>query len=203
MPEQQENKQEGGYYLPPPPEKKRFSASNGAEEFRNTWASTMWQAPCKNPGNFCFSFFCPWCSAWSQRKQLLLGNLDNYVCCAGIFGSCSEKLTKCFPGSCGLLTEVCCCLGCAVHGNRWMVQARYQLENTCCDIFLMWLGCIFDILACFAACFIGEDEADLLRFIADLIHHTVMGCMLAQQDLELKTRKFPNDSFQPLPITMS
>ena len=161
---------------------------NGAEGFENKWATSMLMAPCNNTGMCLLSCFCPWCCAFKQRKKLLENKMENYVCCAGIWGSCTEKTRSCTdpaPELC-LCLEVFICLGCAVHGNRWLVQQRYQLENECFDVFLMWVACLCSCLACIT----GEDE---LEFLADLIFYIVIGCMLSQHDLEMKTRNFPDD----------
>jgi len=169
----------GGAALGPKP--------NGAMGFRNEWATSMMEAPMKHTGFCCLSCFCPWCCAFQQRRKLLEGKMENYVCCAGIFpcmSMCKSCVDMC-PSVC-LCIEAVWCLGCAAHGNRWMIQQRYQLENECCDLFLMWVSCLCGCLACLT----GQDS---LEFAADVLFYVTIGCMLAQHDLELKQRGFPNE----------
>jgi hypothetical protein len=204
-PQQQQQQAPVHFVQPVPPRKKpgNFVISNGAEDFKNKWAIGMCDAPCENTGFCLMSCFCPWCCAYRQRKRLLLNNLNNYVCCAGMFGSCSERCTNCCGGQLGLCLESWLCVGCAVHGNRWMIQSTYGLENTTCDVFIMYVACICSWLACLAAIFCDSSLADALNNIADLIFHIVMGCMLAQHDYELNHRQFPSiDGKGPKPQAM-
>eukprot|EP00667_Euglena_gracilis_P013836 EG_transcript_14295 len=166
-----------------------FGRKNPAEGFRNEWHSSMFFVPCKNPIMCCLSCFCPWCCAFRQRRQLLEFRMENYTCCADICSCVTDSCMSCIrpcPNFC-LCLEVFCCLGCAVHGNRWLVQRRYQLENQCCDLCLMWTSCICSCLACIT----GEDW---LEFAADVLYYSVIGCMLAQHDYEMKMRNFPNEA---------
>eukprot|EP00668_Euglena_longa_P033930 GGOE01043605.1.p1 GENE.GGOE01043605.1~~GGOE01043605.1.p1 ORF type:complete len:225 (+),score=33.99 GGOE01043605.1:45-677(+) len=161
---------------------------NAAESFQNKWATAMWSAPCTHPAFCLMACLCPWCCACRQRRQLLEGDMTRYVCCANICGPCTSwtnSMAQSCPTFC-LCLEVICCLGCAVHGNRWLVQQRYQLENECCDLALMWLSCICSCLACIT----GEDS---LQLASDLLFYIVIGCMMAQHDYELKSRGFPNE----------
>eukprot|EP00760_Papus_ankaliazontas_P012083 PhM_4_TR15183/c7_g1_i1/m.41425 len=142
----------------------------------------------KDPLFCCTACFCPWCMAYSQRKKLLMGNMQYYECCAGINGRmCTSRMNKCTKGNeeCCLCIEVCCCLGCSVHGNRWMVQQHYGLENTCCDVFIMYLACFCSILACLT----GEES---LETISDIIYYSMISCMLTQHEIQMKQCGYPN-----------
>jgi len=166
---------------------------NGADGYQHKWATGMCLAPCANPTMCLMGCFCPWCCAFKQRKKLLQGRMDQYTCCAGIWGPCTDKTESCTkpcPSVC-LCLEVLLCLGCAVHGNRYMVQQRYQLENECMDVALMYLSCICSCLACIT----GEDSLELL---ADCIYYATVGCMIAQNDYEMSEHNFPYDDRKPV-----
>ena len=147
----------------------------------------MCMSCCEEPMFWCFACFCPWCASYQQREKLLMGNLANYECCAGINGTaCADRMRSCTRGneSCCLMLEVCLCLGCSVHGNRWMVQQHYGLENTCCDVFVMYLSCICSILACIT----GEEA---LETVSDIVFYTMVGCMLTQHETQMKRIGYP------------
>ena len=63
-------------------------------------------------------------------QLLLIGDIENYTCCAGAFGPCiTDKLSKCTdkcPGAC-LCCEAYCCTWWAVSGNRFLVQNRFMM----------------------------------------------------------------------------
>lgn len=153
----------------------------------------MFMAPCSEPVT-CFGGYClPWCCVYLQRKKLLMDQLENYECCAGMWGpSCTARCNKCTKGNehCCLILESLCCMGCAVHGNRWMVMQHFGLKNDCCDTFIIWLSCICSIIACLL-----QDEN--LENIADLIYYISVGCMIAQHEHQMKTMGYPMGSKQP------
>lgn len=161
------------------------------------WETPMLLGCCAAPMWCICGFVCPCCTVWSQRRRLLLAdqNSDNwryYHCCAGMYGKgCTEKCDSC-TGNGKNPTQSCfcaCCEAwcvpmCAAHGNRYMVMLHYGLQNTCCDIYLFYLLCCCQILACIT----GNDE---LEYIADLLYYTIMGCMTAQQANEMNKKGYP------------
>eukprot|EP00760_Papus_ankaliazontas_P012084 PhM_4_TR15183/c7_g2_i1/m.41431 len=154
------------------------------------WASPLCCSFLHDPIFFLAACLCPWCTAYAQRQKLLLGQMQYYECCAGINGRmCTERLNGCTQGneSCCLALEVVCCLGCAVHGNRWMVQQHYGLENTCFDVFIMYLACVCSCLASIT----GEES---LENISDLIYHLMIGCMLTQHEVQMQSVGYPVNS---------
>ena len=103
-------------------------------------------------------------------------------------GNCGDR-----GNPCCLCIEATCCPGLAVSSTRQFVMDKYAIQPDPCDHKIMacsnclqMLACLFHILAIFEpSC---RDAAAILDCIADLVFLTVMGCMNAQVDLELKTR---------------
>ena len=153
----------------------------------NEWETSMLQACCNEPIMCLAGYFLPWCCVCAQRKKLLFGEMENYECCAGMWGaSCTKRCNSCTKGNeelC-LCLESFLCLGCAIHGNRWMVMQHYGLQNDYCDVFIMWLSCICSIIACLL-----QDEN--LEHLADIIYYMTIGCMLAQHEFQMKQQGYP------------
>eukprot|EP01065_Artemidia_motanka_P047245 TRINITY_DN7351_c0_g1_i1.p1 TRINITY_DN7351_c0_g1~~TRINITY_DN7351_c0_g1_i1.p1 ORF type:complete len:264 (+),score=40.79 TRINITY_DN7351_c0_g1_i1:61-852(+) len=179
------------YQVPSEPVKSQQQAWSD-DQSRIKWEAPLLMSGCYQPLWFLCGYCCLPCTVWVQRRKLLLadqdeGNWRYYHCCAGIWGpSLTGHCDKCTNGNemlCSFV-EACCCAGCAMHGNRYMVQLHYGLENTCCDIFLMWLSCICSILACIT----GNDELEL---IADILYYLLMGCMAAQHENEMQKKGYP------------
>ncbi|KAJ9473682.1 hypothetical protein DIPPA_17053 [Diplonema papillatum] len=179
-----------GWYRPPPGGGKEMRQMH--ENFQNQWETAMLLACCQQPLCCVFAAACPWCAVFTQRKKLLMVDKDEanwkyYECCAGIWGrtltSKCNSVTK-DNECCCLALESCCCSWCALHGNREMIMLHYQLENTCCDQFLMLLACICSLLACIT----GMDELEL---ISDILYTILMGCMTAQHEDEMQCKGYP------------
>ena len=151
------------------------------------WQTDLCKSCCAEPVTCLVGYVVPWCCVCSQRKTLLMEDLNNYECCAGMWGrSCTEKCNKCTKGKeplC-LCLESVCCLGCAIHANRFIVMQHYGLQNDCCDVFIMHLACICSIIACLL-----QDEN--LENLADLIYYIVIGCMLAQHQHQMSQIGYP------------
>ena len=114
--------------------------------------------------------------------------MSRYVCCQGYINCCCFKAGSLGESSCPdlcLCLEAFLCNGCAVSASRLYVMDKYQLSSDPCDYRIIrfnnciqLLACICDILAIFF-----EDLrqiACILDRIADLVYHTVSGCMTAQ-----------------------
>lgn len=148
------------------------------------WQVKMFDTPCSEPGKFLYGCCCPCCSTLAQRTELLEMTGEPYVCCAGLCpcGPLAEQQDQ----NC-LYCEVCCCLGMAVSGNRWMLQTRYLKQNDPCDDCII---CCNGVLAC-AACILqvaggDEDLADAVTCASDLMNACVIGCMLSQHQVEIE-----------------
>ena len=112
---------------------------------------------------------------------------------------------KCYESSCPefcLCCESCCCPGLAVSASRLTVMDQYNLGSDKCDNrmirfsnCLQYLSCI-----CWVLAFINDifyQAARIIDFIADLVFHTVAGCMSAQVAYEMKYQKIHNANHNP------
>ena len=168
------------------------------------WFKPLLLSCCADPGFFTFACCCPFHASYQQRKKLLKNDMTKYECCAGIMAMAAVRpdwmspkagddkktpgqLKNCVKGreECCLWMEVCCCLGCSVHGNRWMVQHHYGLENTYCDVCLMSVEYVCGILTCLTK---GEEG---LQNFADFMYCPVTGCMLTQNEIQMKQLGYP------------
>jgi len=150
------------------------------EQCRGTWKVDLTAAPCSAPLQCCFGGCCICCASYMQRDELLTLTNEPYVCCAGLFpcGPLGEPCDK----SC-LCLEVCCCPGLALSANRFMVQTRFDKENTPCDDYIITATFCFACCVSIARCFL--DVPDELQLLADCLVMTVQGCMHAQQAIEI------------------
>lgn len=161
----------------------------------NMFATSMSNAPCANFPIFCASYCCYPCLNFKLRQDAI-EDMNNYICCQGYANFMCFK-----AGSVGdqgsslcLCIESCCCAGLASSSTRQFVMDKYDLASDPCDRkiimcsnVLQMLACVCHVLAMFAPEF--RDLASCVDCIADTVFLTVMGCMNAQVDLELKQRK--------------
>jgi hypothetical protein len=156
-------------------------------ECHGKWSIGLFEAPCKAPLDFCMGFLCCGCTCYktaTQRLEIIDFVNEQYVCCGGIF-PCGPLGEPCDPNC--VWVEACCCNGCAISGNRFLMQTRFDLQNTCCDDCILWVTCIASWAICIMKFFM--DVPDELEMLVDLLIQTVNGCMLAQQAYELKEQK--------------
>jgi len=148
------------------------------------WKVGLFQAPCAAPLPFLYGCCCTCCAAYQQRVELLDLTGEPYVCCAGMCpcGPLGDPQDR----GC-LIIEACCCPGLALSGNRFMVQTRFDRENTPCDDYILVFTCLFVYLIEIVRCFC--DIPDELDMLADCLIMSVNGCMHAQQDIEIKDIK--------------
>mmetsp|Transcript_121551 Transcript_121551/g.378325 ORF Transcript_121551/g.378325 Transcript_121551/m.378325 type:complete len:219 (-) Transcript_121551:82-738(-) len=167
------------------------------------WETELFESPCASPVVCCGAVLCPCCVAYKQREEILHITGEPYYflngacsclpCCAGPLG---EGYMPCILGC-----EVCCCIGSAVAINRYMIQTRFARENSAWDNFMISFAVCLDMFACVCECiaFLAsvtgngdsnmEDAASCLTLISDMVNCTVMSCMLAQQEVELRAIK--------------
>eukprot|EP01062_Namystynia_karyoxenos_P011773 TRINITY_DN1422_c0_g1_i4.p1 TRINITY_DN1422_c0_g1~~TRINITY_DN1422_c0_g1_i4.p1 ORF type:complete len:284 (+),score=80.41 TRINITY_DN1422_c0_g1_i4:84-935(+) len=190
--QQQYHGGQGGFWYSPPSQPAKQQEKAWQDQQRAEWTAPLLMSCCHQPLWCMCGYCCLPCTVFMQRRKLLMADKDEnnwqyYHCCAGIWGpSLTGHCDKCTDGNgcvCAAC-ESCCCAGCAMHGNRYMVMLHYGLENTCCDIFLFWLSCICSVLACLT----GSDELEL---IADILYYMLMGCMAAQHENEMDKRGYP------------
>jgi len=153
------------------------------ELLTNQWQVTMCKAPQEAPANWCYGLCCPCCFAFQQRNQILDLTGEPYVCCGG---SCCCVTCPCSSRQPWLCIETCCCTTPAIIANRYMIQTRFNVRNDPCDDnMLMCLGCL-NCIACIIECFAGREVGEAVEHISHIINAMVCGCMLTQQDIELK-----------------
>mmetsp|Transcript_8920 Transcript_8920/g.16023 ORF Transcript_8920/g.16023 Transcript_8920/m.16023 type:complete len:341 (+) Transcript_8920:99-1121(+) len=150
------------------------------------WKVGMFQAPAAAPPQCVYGCLCPCCASFQQRNTLLDITGEPYVCCAGLFPCCGiDKPQQ--DRNC-LYLEACCCPGLAISGNRFMVQTRFDKENTPCDDCILWTTCLCVYGIEIARC-CGVDIPEELDLLADCLVLTVNGCMHAQQYIEIEDIK--------------
>eukprot|EP00429_Kryptoperidinium_foliaceum_P041917 CAMPEP_0176111074 /NCGR_PEP_ID=MMETSP0120_2-20121206/55776_1 /TAXON_ID=160619 /ORGANISM="Kryptoperidinium foliaceum, Strain CCMP 1326" /LENGTH=195 /DNA_ID=CAMNT_0017445285 /DNA_START=94 /DNA_END=678 /DNA_ORIENTATION=- len=144
------------------------------------WKVGLFEAPCSSPLQFCYGCFCTCCAVYQQRMTLLDITGEPYVCCAGLCpcGPLGEPQDR----NCMIL-EACCCTSLALSGNRFMVQTRFNKENTACDDCILWTVCLIDCFVTIASCFIEIPEE--IRILVDCMNMITIGCMHAQQAVEI------------------
>mmetsp|Transcript_52384 Transcript_52384/g.125131 ORF Transcript_52384/g.125131 Transcript_52384/m.125131 type:complete len:202 (-) Transcript_52384:254-859(-) len=151
-----------------------------SEKLTGEWQIGLFSTPCMAPGSWCFGCCCPCCMAAMQRNDILEITGEEYVCCGGLcpcgpLGSPQAK--EC------VWLEAFCCNGLAIAANRFLVQTRFDRQNTACDDCILWVTCIVSWGVCIAQIFM--DVPDELERIVDCLVCTVQGCMLAQQKVEI------------------
>mmetsp|Transcript_68573 Transcript_68573/g.153663 ORF Transcript_68573/g.153663 Transcript_68573/m.153663 type:complete len:347 (-) Transcript_68573:161-1201(-) len=152
------------------------------DQLTGQWQIGLFETPCKAPLSFCYGFCCPCCMTCQQRLEILDVIGEPYVCCGGLFpcGPLGEPQDR----NC-IFLETCCCSGCALAGNRFLIQTRFDRENTCFDDFLLWVACLAPYVICILQC-AGVDVPDEIENAVDCFQQIVSGCMLGQQQYELK-----------------
>mmetsp|Transcript_3791 Transcript_3791/g.14053 ORF Transcript_3791/g.14053 Transcript_3791/m.14053 type:complete len:271 (-) Transcript_3791:287-1099(-) len=166
-----------------------------AAQLTGRWKHQMFEAPCEAPVQCLYGCLCTCCAVYQQREELLKITGEPYICCAGLCpcGPLGEPQDK----NC-LVIEACCCTGWALSANRYMIQTRFDRENTPCDDCIIWGTCLFICGLNIARCFM--DIPDELDFCADCLIMTVNGCMHAQQHIEIQEIK--NTGYQGPPAQL-
>jgi len=152
-----------------------------ADALTGHWQIGLFETPVKAPVSFCYGCCCSCCMTCQQRLEILDVIGEPYVCCGGLFpcGPLGEQQDR----NC-IFLETCCCPGLALSANRFLIQTRFDRENTFCDDCLMWAVC----LASWAVCIlnlVGCDVPDEIENLVDCARMTVQGCMLGQQQAEI------------------
>lgn len=158
-----------------------------AKLLTNEWQVGLFQTCCQDPKTVVFSCMCAPCAAYSQRKDLMELTREPYVFAGGMLGCgccskpCSDKWL-CF--------EALCCLQFAISGNRFIIQTRFDRRNTCYDsliiVFTSVTACISSYLI---ACCADAKQYEGLEHCVDVLVCAVQGCMLTQQEVEIKHLK--------------
>ena len=164
------------------------------------WQTNLADAPCNEPVCCIAGFFLPQCTAYQLRKEVLGGDLGNYMCCQGYFdcapflqaGNCGERDNP----ECCLLIESFFCTHFAVQANRfYMMDTRqihpdpvdYQIIR--CHNALQCLACLCELAACISRDADIIDAAQAIRLLADAVYAILMSCFAAQVKLELRAEE--------------
>jgi len=161
----------------------------------NEFQTTMCNACCENPCCCLYGFACTPCAACTLRRKVIEYDMTRYECCQGYIPACC-----CFcPGKCGektcptlcLCCESICCPSLSISSSRMYVQDALSLSSDPCDRRLIrcsnclqLLSCVCWILAIFCEEF--RSLAYIIDCIADCVTYSVLGCMVAQVEVELK-----------------
>lgn len=173
--------------------------------YQNKFQTDMMGACCAN---------CPWSCIWcgcqfvpftcgvtqcALRRKLLDGDMSQYSCFQGQFSCCCGMVGagKCGESNCPslcLCLEAHCCNGLALSASRNVMMEHYELTADPCDNRLIRCSNCMQILSCFChilAIIDGSfrDLAQIIDLIADIIYHTVSGCMTAQVATEIDYQK--------------
>ena len=152
-----------------------------SKDFTNEWQMALCTSCFVHPKTCCYSCWCTPCKSYSQRKELLELTREQYVCAGGMLpcGCCSEPCSERW-----LLCEVIFCPHFAVLVNRFIIQTRFAIRNTCCDDLII-------LCATFGACcsLASAKEHEKGDQCSGALVCAVSGCMLTQQDEEIKHLK--------------
>jgi len=165
----------------------------------NLFQTNMMNAPyvdCPRSCLWCCGQFIPYtcgCTQYALRSKVLDGDMSKYECFQGYFNvCCCIKAGSCGEKSCPQLC-LCCeawvCNFAAVSASRQYVMEKYDLASDPCDYRLIRCNNCLQMLACFCSILSmvvdGFDQlAAIINWIADLVYHTVSGCMTAQTAYE-------------------
>lgn len=185
----------------------RYKTWNG----ENVFQTSMMNAPCVN-----FPMSCCWCmgqfipltctcTQYALRVKALEGDMTKYSCFQGYFNCCCFRAGSCGEQSCPelcLCFESCCCNSLAVSATRAMVMDQFDLQSDPCDNRLIRCNNCLQLLACFCDILAMIDEsfralAFFFDHLADLVYHTVSGCMTAQVAHELNFQKTQGNKGRP------
>mmetsp|Transcript_9722 Transcript_9722/g.23150 ORF Transcript_9722/g.23150 Transcript_9722/m.23150 type:complete len:265 (+) Transcript_9722:52-846(+) len=162
-----------------------------ADKLSGKWQVDLFKSPCADPMTFLYGCCCPNCKAYEQRNELLDMTGEPYVCCAGLF-ACGP-LGQPQDRSC-LCVEAYCCPWIAISANRFMIQTRFDRENTFCDDFIITFTVVLSWVICIAR-MVSPDVPEELENLVDLLIAVVQGCMLTQQHVEIKHIKSLNQPY--------
>lgn len=160
------------------------------------WSVDLAHIFCEEPLTCLYSCFCGPCQAYQQRQRLLAFTGEPYSCCGwdtiprsksccwDAYQPPARVLPPVWPPLLGQEPEVMrdfqpkmclesfCCLGCSVGSTRAIMRYKFGVNDSDCD-----LACICGVVI---ACMCFRRQARQLAYAM------LIGCMFAQQDLELR-----------------
>lgn len=114
------------------------------------WVLHICKVPCEVPQYYLGGCCCPCCVAFNHREYLLHGNIyEEYSCCQGKYGKCyCNTCTRAIPHCC-LIAEVICCTGCAISGNRFLLNERYQTKDSITETIILIAAAVLSFFGLF------------------------------------------------------
>jgi len=142
----------------------------------------MMDAPCKNPLYTCLGCFCGCCFVYKQREEILDITGMPYRCCGGSICGCETPEMPKMPCLC---LEAFCCTGNAIMVNRYMIRDMYALALDPCDEYLITCAVVLSWVVCILKCIGVLPQDSPCEELVDCFIHLVLGCALAQGQIEL------------------
>lgn len=76
---------------------------------------------------------------------------EEYACCQEKYGKCyCTPLARKIPHCC-LIAEVCCCTGCAIGGNRFLMNERYMTKDKITETIVIVIAAILSFFGLFGS----------------------------------------------------
>lgn len=150
-----------------------------------SWQVSVIESSLRSSISFCYGLWCSCCMVATQRMDILEVIGEPYLCCGGMF-SC-QPLSDEWDLSCVWCEAFCCC-ACALAANRFLMQTRFNLQNSNCDNCMLWTTCFIKYGLCLWQCccphiFTIPQDVECCTDIAEVM---VEACLLAQQAFELE-----------------
>lgn len=161
----------------------------GLASLNNQWQFPLCKAPCEAPAMWCYGLFCPCCFSFQQRNKILDITGEPYACFGGTCGCCCCG-RECSSRQPWLCLETCCCTSPSIIANRYLIQTRFGIMNDPCDDKMLTCLVCLQCVGCIVQCIAGNsDTGEAIEHLQHLINACLCGCMLAQQDAELKQQE--------------
>lgn len=110
-------------------------------------------------------------------------NEEEYFCCGGMCPM--GPLKKPCPKIPCLCLESFCCVGCAIAGNRFLIQTRFEVRNSWVDDMIILCVCVVTWAICILN-LIGCDVPDEIEMCVDCLVQAFYACMLTQQQCQIR-----------------
>jgi len=158
-----------------------------------SFKTTLFDAPCNDPGCCMLACFCPPCTQFELRRKVLNYDMTKYTCCQGYADCCCFHAGQCGEHSCPeccLCAEVLCFPCLSISATRLYVMDFKGLQSDPCDRRMIRCNNCLQIVSCICsilAIFIAElrQLAQLIRCVADITYCTISSCMAAQVNFEV------------------
>lgn len=174
-----------------------------ASALTGTWQTDLVSTPCKAPLTCCHSFCCTPCLTYGQRAEFLDVTQEPYVCCGGVC-PCPCLTEPCDSRVPWLAFESCCCTTMAIQVNRVLIQTRFNIRNDPFDDGIIAALACCDLVSPLVEMCLDRSAAEHLEHFVRLIETIVCSCMLAQQEVQMKSirRSLASEPYRGIPPTI-